>query len=81
MPRADTDNASTREGRLHRWRAWPWPGDRDLALSVEQFVRTIPFVRRRGMIADKAPVRAGFTVDRGPSREVEPAPHRPVRGR
>ena len=44
------------------------PGDRALALSVHRYVRTIPFVRTRGLIDDKAPVRPEITVDRGPSR-------------
>ena len=57
------------------------PGDRDMAQSVEQYVRTIPFVRTRGLVADEAPVRPEVTADRGPSREVVPTPRSRERGR
>ena len=57
------------------------PADRALAQGVEQYVRSMPFVRTRGLMLDKAQPRPEVTVDRAPSREAVPAPRSPERGR
>ncbi len=57
------------------------PADRALAQGVEQYVRSMPFVRTRGVTLDKAQARPEITADRGPSREAVPAPRSPERGR
>jgi hypothetical protein len=57
------------------------PADRALAQGVEQYVRSMPFVRTREVTLDKAQARPELTADRGPSREAESAPRSPERGR
>lgn len=53
------------------------PADRELAQGVEQYVRSMPFVRARGLMPDKAQARVEVTADRGASREVVSVPRSP----
>jgi hypothetical protein len=57
------------------------PADRALAQGVEHYVRSMPFVRTRDLMHDKAQANPEITVDRGPSREAVSAPRSPERGR
>lgn len=57
------------------------PADRALAQRVEQYVRSMPFVRTRDVTLDKVQARPELTVDRGPSREVVQTPRTQERGR
>ena len=57
------------------------PADRALAQGVEQYVRSMPFVRTRGPVPDKAQARPEITADRAASKEVVPAPRASERGR
>ncbi len=57
------------------------PADRELAQSVEQFVRSMPFVRARGLTLDNAQLRREITSGREPSRDVPLAPGSPEMGR
>jgi len=57
------------------------PADRALAQGVEQYVRSMPFVRAREVTLDKTQARPELTADRGPSRESVSAPRSPERGR
>jgi hypothetical protein len=50
------------------------PADREMAQGVEQYGHSMPFVRTRGLVLDKAQPSPEITVDRGASREVVPAP-------
>ncbi len=51
--------------------------DRSLAQSVEEYVRSMPFIRARGLKLDKAQLRPEVTSEREPSREVARAPRSP----
>ena len=55
------------------------PAYRTLAQGVEQYVRSMPFVRTREVTLDKAQLRPEVTSVREGSRE--PAPRSPERGR
>jgi len=57
------------------------PADRALAQSVEQYVRSMPFVRARGLAFDKAQLRPEVTSAREASRELSPAQRSPELGR
>ena len=57
------------------------PADRELAQGVEEYVRSMPFVRTRDLVVDKATPSPQVTVDRGPSREVAPPARSPERER
>jgi hypothetical protein len=57
------------------------PADHSLAQGIEQYVRSMPFVRTRGLGLDKAQPRPEVTVDREPSRQAIQPPRSPERGR
>jgi len=57
------------------------PADRALAQSVEQYVRSMPFVRAGGLAFDKVQLRTEVTSVREGSRDLAPAPRSPERGR
>jgi hypothetical protein len=57
------------------------PADRALAQSVEQYVRSMPFVRARRLTLDKAQIRSEITSEREPSRGVPAAQRSPEMGR
>jgi hypothetical protein len=57
------------------------PADRALSQGVEQYVRSMPFVRTRDPTLDKARARPDVTADREPSRQAVPPPRSPERER
>jgi len=57
------------------------PADRALAQSVEQYVRSMPFVRARGLAFDKAQLLPEVTSAREASRELALAQRSPELGR
>ena len=84
---AESSPASTRnrEGSVEAWThiarglaASDDPADRALAQGVEQYVRSMPFVRTREVTLDKAQARPEVTLDRGPSVEAADVSIHPI---